>query len=194
MHVELDTLRLKLRPWRESDLAPFAALNSDARVMEFLLGPLTREQSDAMAARFIARLEESGWGPWAVEEKSTGEFIGYIGLNVPTHAFAFSPCVEIAWRLAVPSWGRGLASEGARAALKAGFDAGLEEIVSLTTLANARSRAVMTRIGMHEDVAGQFDHPAVPDGHALQRHRLYRLRRDEWLARASERVHEQRQP
>jgi RimJ/RimL family protein N-acetyltransferase len=103
-------------------------------------------------------------------------FIGFAGLAVPRFTAAFTPCVEIGWRLAVEHWGKGYATEAARLALAYGFEtAGLAEIVSFTTVANLRSRAVMERLGMHRDPADDFDHPSLPDGHPLRRHVLYRI-------------------
>jgi RimJ/RimL family protein N-acetyltransferase len=181
--IEFDTARLRLRQWRDSDLAPFFALARDPQVMEFLLPLPTRADSDGMVARLQARFAENGWGFWAVEEKASGEFIGFTGLNVPAVALPFSPCVEIGWRLARHAWGKGHASEAARGALQVGFERlGLEEIVAFTAAGNLRSAAVMERIGMREDVAGAFDHPLVPEGHPLRAHRLYRIGRAEWDA------------
>ena len=176
--IEFDTARLRLRQWRESDCAPFAAMAADPQVMEFLLPLPTRADSDAMVERGRTRIAENGWGFWAVEHKATGEFIGFTGLNVPLATLPFSPCVEIGWRLARHAWGQGFATEAARGALQVGFERlGFAEIVAFTALGNLRSAAVMKRIGMHEDVAGAFDHPAVPEGHPLRRHRLYRIAR-----------------
>jgi len=178
--IELETQRLRLRPWTPADRAPFFALNSDPRVMEYLSEPLTRAASDRMADRCQALLEERGWGFWAVECKAGGDFAGFVGLHVPSAELPFSPCVEIGWRLAVQHWGKGLATEAAREALRAGFElVGLSEIVSFTALGNARSRAVMGRLGMRE--AGSFDHPHVPEASPLRQHCLYRLGRDEYL-------------
>ena len=187
--IEFDTPRLRLRQWRESDLAPFFALACDPQVMEFLLPLPTRAESDAAANRAKALVAQNGWGFWAVERKDTGEFIGFTGLNVPMATLPFSPCVEIGWRLARASWGQGFATEAARGALQVGFEQlGLDEIVAFTAEGNVRSAAVMERLGMHEDVAGAFDHPAVPEGHVLRRHRLFRIDRAAWRAahRASE--------
>jgi RimJ/RimL family protein N-acetyltransferase len=176
--IEFDTPRLRLRQWRESDLAPFAAMAADPQVMAFLLPLPTRADSDAMAARLRDRIAGQGWGFWAVEHKASGEFIGFTGLNVPLAALPFSPCVEIGWRLARHAWGQGFASEAARGALQVGFERlGFDEIVAFTAVGNLRSAAVMARIGMHEDRAGAFDHPSVPEGHALRRHRLFRIAR-----------------
>jgi len=171
---EPETSRLRLRQWRFADREPFAALNADPRVMEFFPRVLTRSESDAMAERCQLLIETRGWGFWAAESKATGEFIGFVGLHIPSAELPFSPCVEIGWRLAFRYWGQGLASEAATAALHVGFGSlGLKEIVSFTTLRNHRSRAVMERLGMRE--SGTFEHPQIPDGSALRQHCLYRL-------------------
>jgi RimJ/RimL family protein N-acetyltransferase len=182
--MELETDRLRLRQWMPADRTPFALLNSDARVMEYLSEPLTRAASDALADRCQSFLEERGWGLWAVEDKATGEFAGFVGLHIPPATLPFSPCVEIGWRLAVHHWGRGLATEAAREALRAGFEVlRLPSIVSFTALGNIRSRAVMGRLGMRE--AGTFEHPHVAEGSPLRMHCLYRLERAEYLHEAS---------
>jgi RimJ/RimL family protein N-acetyltransferase len=184
--IEFETERLRMRQWRESDLAPFFALACDPQVMEFLLPLATRADSDAMVERIKTRIAENGWGLWAVEERASGEFIGFTGLNVPAVTLPFSPCVEIGWRFARRAWGKGFASEAARGALQVGFgQLGFEEIVAFTAAGNLRSAAVMERIGMKEDAAGVFDHPLVPEGHPLRRHRLYRLGRAAWTAARS---------
>jgi len=175
----IDTERLRLRQWQPSDLEPFARLNADPRVMEFFPALLDRQASDALAGRIEARIAERGWGFWAAQLRATGAFIGFIGLQPP--AEGLPPQVEIGWRLAHDHWGKGLASEGARAALRFGFEnLGLGEIVSFTAPGNRRSRAVMERLGMQEDKAGAFDHPRVPLGSPLRAHCLYRLRRERW--------------
>lgn len=183
--------RLRLRQWTPADRAPFAALNADPVVMEHFPTPLDRAQSDAMADRIEALICQQGWGFWAAEllegqdgpDAPNGTFMGFIGLHRPTAPLPFAPCVEIGWRLARPFWGRGLATEGARLALRAGFDAlGLEEIVAFTARRNRRSQAVMARLGMRESPAEAFEHPSVPEGHAVRPHVLYRLRRTAWRA------------
>lgn len=178
--LEIDTPRLRLRQWRAADRAPFAALNADPRVMEHFPSTLDRAASDAIAERCEALIAERGWGFWAVERRDSGDFIGFVGLNVPTAALPFSPCVEVGWRLAHSAWGQGLASEAARAALAAGFETlGLAEVVSFTALSNRRSQAVMERLGMRR-TAEDFDHPVLPEGHPLRRHCLYRLDANAW--------------
>jgi RimJ/RimL family protein N-acetyltransferase len=175
--IELETPRLLLRQWRDDDLEPFAELNSDLRVMEFYPRPLTKQESDEMAHRIRSLIAERGWGLWAVELKSSGAFGGYVGLNVPSAELPFSPCVEIGWRLAVAYWGKGYASEAARAALGAAFERlALPEVVSFTAVHNTRSRRVMERIGM-QSRGERFEHPALPEGSPLREHVLYRLQR-----------------
>lgn len=183
--------RLRLRQWTPADRAPFAALNADPVVMEHFPAPLDRAQSDAMADRIEALIDRQGWGFWAAEllegldgaGTSGGTFMGFIGLHRPTAPLPFTPCVEIGWRLARPFWGRGLATEGARLALRAGFEAlGLEEIVAFTAQRNRRSQAVMERLGMHGSPSEAFEHPSVPEGHAVRPHVLYRLPRTAWRA------------
>ncbi|MET9383117.1 GNAT family N-acetyltransferase [Streptomyces sp. NPDC002928] len=173
--TNLRTDRLILRPWRESDLAPWAAMNADPEVREYFPGLLTREQSDSSVARFQAGLDERGWGWWAVEVVATGEFIGFTGLD-PVDADMPFTGVEAGWRLARPAWGHGYATEAARAALAFGFEGlGLAEILAVTAVGNLRSQAVMRRLGMTRDPADDFDDPGVPEG-PLRRSVLYRLR------------------
>ncbi|MFF4835580.1 GNAT family N-acetyltransferase [Streptomyces sp. NPDC001315] len=173
--TNLRTDRLILRPRRESDLAPWAAMNADPEVREHLPGLLTREQSDASVARFRAGLDERGWGWWALEVAATGEFIGFTGLD-PVDADMPFTGIEVGWRLARPAWGHGYATEAARAALAFGFeDLRLAEILAVTAVGNLRSRAVMSRLGMTRDPADDFDDPGVPEG-PLRRSVLYRLR------------------
>lgn len=174
--MQLSTGRLLLRPWRRDDLDPFAALNADPRVMQFFPSVLSRRDSDALGGRIAAYIDTHGWGLWAVEVSGVTPFAGYIGLSVPAFVAPFTPCVEIGWRLAHEHWGRGYATEGARAALAFGFAAlKLEQIVSFTVPANVRSRRVMERLGMTRDPADDFDHPGLPAGHRLRRHVLYRI-------------------
>lgn len=173
--TELHTPRLTLRQWRQSDLKPFALMNNDANVMRYYPATWTREQSDAFVERVSQLIDERGWGFWAVEEQRSGQFIGFVGLHIPSNDLPFSPCVEIGWRLAKRYWGQGYATEAARGAI--GFAFGqlhLTELVAFTYIGNLKSRAVMERIGMQ--FGSEFDHPAVPIKSGLRRHVLYRLR------------------
>lgn len=172
----LTTARLSLRPWRDDDLPLFAALNADARVMEFFPARLTRAECDRIAARIRSHLESHGFGLWAVEVPGTAPFIGFVGLSTVAPSLPFAPAVEVGWRLAHEHWGRGYATEAARAALNFGFGTlGLAEVVSFTAVQNQRSRAVMQRLGMEHAPGEDFDHPALPVGHPLRPHVLYRL-------------------
>jgi RimJ/RimL family protein N-acetyltransferase len=181
--IEFGTQRLLLRQWRAADRESFAALNADPVVMAHFLAPMTREESDAMADRCERLIAARRWGVWACEIKATGEFIGCVGLHIPRDDLPVSPCVEILWRLARAHWHQGFATEAARSALHIGFEVlRLPEIVSFTVPSNARSRAVMERLGMQMDTA-TFEHPGVPVGHALRTHCNYRLSRDAWLRR-----------
>jgi RimJ/RimL family protein N-acetyltransferase len=180
--LPIETPRLLLRQWRDSDREPYAALNADPAVMEFFPALQDRAASDAAIDAWSRQIEDLGWSNWAVETRGGGDFIGFIGLTIPKRALPFSPCVEVGWRLARAHWGRGYATEGARHALQAGFERfGLEEIVSFTALLNVRSRAVMERIGM-ADSKCDFEHPALPEGHRLRPHCLYRITRARWEA------------
>jgi len=178
----LATDRLLLRPWREADFAPFAAMSADLKVMEHFPSTLDRAASDNVASILKSDLEIMGYGFWALEIPGIAPFIGFTGIRPVTFEAPFVPAppafaVEIGWRLASAHWRQGYASEAARAALAHGFEAlGLSEIVSFTTTTNLRSQAVMARIGMTHDEADDFDHPALPNGHPLRRHVLYRLR------------------
>ncbi|MBE9059897.1 GNAT family N-acetyltransferase [cf. Phormidesmis sp. LEGE 11477] len=175
---ELETDRLRLRQWKEADKLPFAQLNADERVMEFFPQPLSRSQSDALADKIISTFAQKGWGWWAVELKEKHDFIGFVGLNVPSADLPFQPCVEVGWRLDYSYWGYGYATEAARVALAFGFETlALEKIVSFTALVNKRSEAVMRKLGMCK-AAQTFMHPDVPVGSELREHCLYELSRE----------------
>lgn len=178
---ELATPRLALRQWRDADLAPFAALNADPEVMRYMPRCLERSESDALAGRYRERIAERGWDLWALERRDDGSFVGALGLTVATFPAPFTPCLEIAWRLAKGQWGQGLATEAAAAVLRFGFQTlALEEVLAFTVPANRRSRAVMQRLGMRHDLAADFEHPRLAHGHPLRPHVLYRLRRADW--------------
>jgi RimJ/RimL family protein N-acetyltransferase len=177
----ITTARLRLRHWLDSDLLPFAAMNADPQVMEHFPALLSREESDAGVGRIKAHFERHGFGLWAVEIPGVTPFAGFIGLSIPSYETPFTPCVEIGWRLAADYWGRGYATEGARAALAVGFDQlRLDEIVSFTATGNLASRRVMEKIGMVRDPADDFDHPTIAVGHPIRRHVLYRVRRTDY--------------
>ncbi len=172
----METERLLLRSWREADLAPFAAMNADPRVREFFPGLESREESDASVERFRKREERDGFCLFAAELRENGAFCGFVGLQ--TMSFAIpgvpQPAGEIGWRLAAEYWGRGLATEGARAVLAYAFqELRLRQVVAITVPANLRSRRVMEKLGMVEHPELAFNHPQVAVGHILQRHVVY---------------------
>ena len=171
-----ETERLILRHWLPSDRQPFSQLNADARVMEFMPTILTSQESDVLADRIEAHLREHGFGLCAAELRRDHSFIGFIGLAVPSFKAHFTPCVEIGWRLSADYWGHGLATEGAREIVRyASEELRLQSLVSLTVPGNTRSRRVMEKLGMTHNPADDFDHPALPEGHPLRRHVLYRM-------------------
>jgi len=173
--TELNTPRLRLRQWQPSDLEPFATMNSDTDVMRYYPAPWSREQSDAFAKRVMRLIDERGWGFWAVEERASGRFIGFVGLHIPSNDLPFSPCVEVGWRLAKSYWGLGYATEAAQSAISFGFQQlRPAELVAFTAIINLKSRAVMERLGMQ--FSAEFDHSQVPVESGLRRHVLYRLR------------------
>jgi RimJ/RimL family protein N-acetyltransferase len=170
---------LGFRLWQEDDLPAFAAQNADARVMEFFPAPWSFEESRAAIERLRAHQIEHGFGIWLIELKDSRRFAGSMGLKRVPAEFPFAPAVEIGWRLGPGLWGKGLATEGARACLDYGFRTlGLEEIVSFTAALNRRSERVMQRLGM--TFCGHFDHPAVAIGQQLRPHVLYRMKREQW--------------
>jgi RimJ/RimL family protein N-acetyltransferase len=178
--IVLETERLILREWCDSDRQPFSRINADPRVMEFLPAPLSPQESDRFVERIERHIQDHGFGLSAVELRQDHSFIGYIGLAVPSFKARFTPCVEIGWRLSADHWGRGLATEGAREVIRCAFEIlKLDALVSFTVPANLRSRRVMEKLGMTRDPADDFDHPNLPQGHPLRRHVLYRLRRPE---------------
>lgn len=184
----LHTNRLLLRQWKDSDYEPFADLNADPSVMEFFPRTLTRQESRDTADAIRALIDQRGWGMWALELNTTGEFIGFTGLNVPKASLPCSPCVEIGWRLARRFWGFGYAPEAACEALEYAFARlGLAEVVSFTAKPNLRSQAVMRKIGM-ENTNRNFMHPDVDPSSPLCEHVLFVTGQVRWeAARAGQR-------
>ena len=173
------TEHLILRPWKQEDLAPFAEMNADPQVREFFTSVLTRKESDDSVRYFVDHYARDGFCFFAAELIATGEFTGFIGIQTMNFAVpsVAQPAVEIGWRLARQHWGKGLATEGAQAVMRYGFETvELREIVAITVPANVRSRRVMEKIGMNHFPELDFDHPRIPEGHPLRRHVLYARR------------------
>jgi RimJ/RimL family protein N-acetyltransferase len=181
MSITLTTERLLLRRWRKQDYTPFQQINADPRVMEFMPAPLSVEESDALIPRIESHFDAHGFGVFAVELIQMRAFIGYVGLMIPGFQAPFMPAVEILWRLDANHWGKGFATEAAREVLRFAFEnLKLDSVVSFTVPMNTRSRRVMQRIGMRHQPSEDFDHPKLPAGHPLQKHVLYRIRRENW--------------
>lgn len=182
----LSSERLILRQWLPADRAAFAAICADPQAMEFLLPLPTADDSNGWIDRQIAHQAAHGFCFWALEDKTTGKFIGTVGLVRIGYDAHFTPAVEIGWRIARKFWGKGYAPEAAHAALAFGFtQLKLDEIVATTVSANVKSRRVMSKLGMTHDPADDFDHPRVPEGHPLKSTILYRLSRERWISRHS---------
>ena len=176
-----------LREWKESDFEPFAEMNSDPEVMRYFLAPMTRAESLDTVSLIREEIARRGWGVWAIEVD--GVFAGMVGLHVPEWSLPFSPCTEVLWRLRKEFWGLGIVEVAASQAVDDGFSkADLDEIVSFTTPPNLRSIRLMERLGFERDHQGDFDHPALPVGHPLGRHVLYRKKRPD-KTRATPRLH-----
>ncbi|MEW5684760.1 MAG: GNAT family N-acetyltransferase [Pseudomonadota bacterium] len=172
------TERLLLRAWRDDDLDALDAINSDPRVHDWLGGPISRDQSQAMMARVNDHIDRHGFGFFAAELLADGRLIGAVGLQVLRDELPPAPGVELGWRLSPEAQGTGLATEGAAAVLAWGFaNLPLDELVAFTAVSNVRSQAVMRRIGMAHDPARDFDHPVLAQDHPLRRHLLFAAKR-----------------
>lgn len=171
--IYIETPRLLLRGWKEEDILPFAGINSDPHVMRYFLKALTEEESLDFFNRIQCEFAQCGYGLYAVEKKDDGAFIGYTGFHHIPLEVDFAPGVEIGWRIRYEDWNRGYATEAAKAVLvyareRLPFD----RVWSFTSLSNRGSERVMQKIGMTKEK--EFSHPAVPDGHSLKEHVLYK--------------------
>ena len=171
MRYKYETERLILRQWQESDIAPFAEMNSDSEVMKYFPKTLSFEETLEMYDRYKGN--KNGFGLYPAEEKISGKFIGFVGLNIPSY---MPDCVEIGWRLRKEFWGKGYATEAAKKWLSIGFgEYDLKEIISFTAKQNQKSQEVMKRIGMKRDEKRDFFHPKIPKDHPLAFHVFYAL-------------------
>ncbi|MGE4618579.1 MAG: GNAT family N-acetyltransferase [Planctomycetota bacterium] len=186
--MKIETKRLLLRPWQLSDQLPFAQMLADPDYNKFMPGPFPPHKADQIFTEIQNRTRAHQIGPLVVELPRQEPFLGYLGLTIPAVTLPFSPCVEIGWHLVPRFWGQGYATEGAVAVLKYGFEQlELEEVVAFTVPENLASRGVMEKIGMTQELTGDFDHPALDEGHPLRRHVLYRIQRDDFNAMISTR-------
>jgi RimJ/RimL family protein N-acetyltransferase len=177
----IQTERLILRGWRESDLAPFAAMNANPEVMRHFPACLDRAGSDALVERQQEGLRQDARGLLAVQTRGDGVLIGFIGIMRVNFGGPLDGLPEIGWRLARPAWGQGYASEGASASLAHAFATlGDAEVVAVAPQRNTGSLAVMRKIGMQRDPVGDFEHPRLTDSPHLQPCQLYRMTRARW--------------
>jgi RimJ/RimL family protein N-acetyltransferase len=173
--MRLTTERLVLRPWRETDLPLVAEIAADPLVMRYFHLTRTRAQSDAWVARTQAHIDRHGFGVWAVEAPGVADLIGFTGLVHVPDEVPCAPAIEAAWTFGARWWRQGYCTEAAGEAMRDGFERlHFPEIVAFTTASNTPSQGVMRKLGMTRDLAGDFDHPRVPAGHALAPHVLYR--------------------
>ena len=175
----IETERLIVRPWRDSDRADYLASCNTEAVTAHLGGPSNEEDFDGALARIRKSQEEHGFCFWAVERRADGQFLGYCGLkmsNLP--GTPVEDDVEIGWRLREDAWGRGYAIEAAQAVLAWAWEhLDVARIVSFTIPANAPSQRVMQRIGMTRRPDLDFGHPSFPQGHPLSAHVAYAIER-----------------
>ncbi len=180
--IILETERLILRTWSEYDVDAYYQINQDEKVTEFLLIMPTIEQVKTFIHDMNKQYKELNYTLFATVEKSSNTLIGFIGLNPPKWESHFTPCVEIGWRLGSKYWGKGYATEGAKAVLAYGFEqCRLDEIVSFTVAENIRSKRVMEKLGLKHINDDDFNHPLVPSDHKLLKHVLYRINRQEYM-------------
>lgn len=182
----LSTERLILRNWKPDDRVPFARMNADHMIMEYFPRKLDEKASNRLVERFQKHIDEHGYGPYAVEHKDSGEFIGFVGLHNVEMDVPFAPAVEIAWRLDYGYWGKGYATEAARAVIQQAFSAlSMKEIVAFAVHDNTRAIHIMEKLGMLRDPKGDFDFPGMKKDHPLGRFVLYRLNKKAQKKQAS---------
>ena len=167
----LETERLRLRQWRDEDYSAYARLNADPMVMRYFPCTLSEQQSHEQADKFRSLIAERGWGVWAVESKASGEFIGISGLNplAGDSGIPHAPLTEIAWRILAADWGKGYE------------ELALDAVYAFTAQVNMPSQRVMIKVGMR-NTGEDFNHPKLESGHELERHCLYVLTKERWLA------------
>ncbi|MBY0098355.1 GNAT family N-acetyltransferase [Mesobacillus maritimus] len=172
--IYLETSRLRLRDWEESDLEPFSLLNADEEVMKYFPKTLSKEETLVFYQSIQSEFKECGFGLYAVEVKENKEFIGFIGFHRALFDADFTPCIEIGWRLKKEAWGKGYATEGAAACLLYGWnELGFQDVYSFTSELNHPSKNVMKKIGMN--FIKTFDHPKVNRDIPLKKHVLFHI-------------------
>ena len=182
--IYYETERLILREWQDKDFEPFFALNQDMKVMRYFPNVFSHQETVDLVTKIKNKFRANGFGFYSCELKTTGQFIGSIGLNVPDFSAHFTPCVEVGWRVAKEFWGQGLAVEAAQRSLEIGFNQfGLDQIMSFTAKINTNSQRVMQKLGMTNNEAEDFHHPKLDHNHSLALHVLYRMPKSLWLSK-----------
>ncbi|HCB76906.1 MAG TPA: GNAT family N-acetyltransferase [Sphingomonas bacterium] len=169
----IETVRLILREWRESDVEPFAAMGCDAEVMAFIGPPLDEAGVRAAIERQRGFQAAHGYCFWAIERRADGAFLGFCGLKPGATGTPIEGEVEIGWRLARHAWGQGYAREAAAACLAWGWARGMSRIAAITVPANVRSWGLMERLGMRRLADRDFAHPALAADDPLSLHIVY---------------------
>lgn len=181
--IILETERLRLRTWKEGDKQALITISQDPEVMQHFPSIPSNDDVKNLFDKINQHQKDKGYSLYAVELKSTADFIGFVGLLTVGYQAHFTPAVEIGWRIAKAYWNKGYATEAAKAVLKkAFFDFKLHEIVSFTTTTNLASQRVMQKIGLHHSTHDDFDHPRIDKNNPLCRHVLYRLSKKDYLA------------
>lgn len=179
VHIETD--RILLREWEPGDVEHFARMNADPLIMEYFPRVLDEADTKKLVKRFQDHFKQHGFGLYALECRKTGAFMGFVGLSVVRDVFPFAGEVEIAWRLEYEFWGKGFASEAARAVIDYAFNTlKLKELVAFSVYDNTRAIHVMEKLGMKRDPKGDFSYPKLPKGHPLGDHVLYRLKAEDY--------------
>jgi RimJ/RimL family protein N-acetyltransferase len=189
--IIITTERLNLRTWIADDIPLMTAISSDPKVMEYFPSTQDLKATQQLIHYINEQHDKYGYSLYAVEIKNTGEFIGFVGLahpsfDIPNFKPQGLPIVEIGWRLSSKHWGRGYATEAAKAVLAYAFnELNLDEIISFTTIENKKSRNVMEKIGLQHDKADDFEHPKIVEHSPLRKHVIYRLTRNEYFEKIS---------
>lgn len=177
VNIIIETKRLILRTWKKSDLKPMIQINQDPRVMEFFPSTLTQKKTEELVERLTNHYKKHGFTLYPVELKKTKECIGMVGIATVPFKTAFTPAVEIAWRLAPEHWGNGYATEAAKAVIHHAFTVlNIKKIVAFTTSKNIASQRVMEKIGMQRNTAFDFEHPKLDKKSPLLKHIFYEIK------------------
>jgi len=157
----IETDRLILRPWRESDKPRFDQIINTPAMMAHFGGVWPPREHDALIDAQIASEDRDGFSMWAVDWRESGELIGVCGLRRAHHPDTpVTGDLEIGWRIAEPYWGKGVAREAAAASLAWGWaNTADPRIIAYTTVENTRSWGLMVRLGMERRADLDFRHP-----------------------------------